>query len=105
MSSYDYGWEKLHNAIHCLAGEGGQAERLINAVSVNLIHIRPAQDLPPQIRDAFIAFMKRLTSVQPSGHEGTIVATVGTLKSTELRQAIGEIISFYDAVCRHMEHD
>ena len=51
--SLSYGWEKLHNAIHSLCGQGSQAARLINAVAYSLIHIDPKNDIPEDIRDEF----------------------------------------------------
>lgn len=105
MNAYSYGWEKLHLAIHSLAGNGSQSERLVNAVAFNLIHIRPEENLPPSVRDEFLEFMQQITATTPTGNEGTIQATVATLDEWERRKAIEKIIGFYDTVCRHMEQD
>ena len=59
--SISYGWEKLNIAIHSLCGKGSQAERLLNAVAYNLIHITPENDLPEDIQDEFKKFMHKIT--------------------------------------------
>ncbi len=39
MSQYGYGWEKLHLAVHSLAGAADQKKRLENAVVFSIIHV------------------------------------------------------------------
>lgn len=103
MSAYSYGWEKLHLAVHSLAGASSQRDRLVNAVVYNLIHIRPENDLSPALRIEFNQFMQDITSVAAKGNEGTVQATVDSLDEVGRSKVIEKIISFYDAVCRHME--
>ncbi|MDH4318645.1 MAG: hypothetical protein OEV64_09670 [Desulfobulbaceae bacterium] len=102
MSTYDYGWEKLHLAVHSLAGASTQKERLVNAVAYNLIHIIPENNLPPELRDEFKQFMEEITSVEAKGNEGRVRATVDSLDEIGTSRAIEKIISLYDTVCRHM---
>ncbi|QQX57447.1 hypothetical protein [Pseudomonas chlororaphis] len=102
MGVYSYGWEKLHLAVHSLAGNSTQAERLVNAIIFNLIHIRPDENLPSSMREEFEEFMNQMSSVKAKGDEGTVEATVSTLDEWGRKQAIEKIISFYDTVCRHM---
>jgi len=97
MSKYSYGWEKLHLAMHSLAGNGTQAERLINAVAFNLIHIRPDENLPPSMHSEFEEFMSYITSSEAKGDEGTVAATVDALDEWGRKLAIEKIIGFYDA--------
>lgn len=101
--SISYGWEKLNIAIHSLCGKGSQAERLLNAVVYNLIHITPENDLPEDIQDEFKKFMHKITAVPAQNNEGTIKATINTLDEIGLSKAIERVISFYDSVCRHSE--
>lgn len=103
MSAYSYGWEKLHLAVHSLAGASPQKERLANAVVYNLIYITPENDLPPELRDEFKQFMEEITSVEIKRNEGTAQATVDSLDEIGTSRAIEKIIGFYDTVCRHME--
>jgi len=99
--SLSYGWEKLHLAVHSLSGQGEQAQRLVNAVVNNLIHITPENDLPEEICNEFHEFMDEITSVEAKGDEGTVQATANTLDEIGLSRAIEKIISFYDTVCRY----
>lgn len=101
--SYSYGWEKLHLAVHSLAGALSQKERLVHAIGNSLIHITPENDLPAELRDEFKEFMTGITSVEVIGNEGRVRATVDSLDEIEMNRAIEKIISFYDAVCRHSE--
>jgi len=94
--SLSYGWEKLHNAIHSLCGQGSQAARLINAVAYSLIHIDPKNDIPKE-------FMDEITAVPAQNNEGSIQATINTLDENGLSEAIEKVIHFYDKVCRHSE--
>lgn len=103
MSSYSYGWEKLHAAVLSLAGASPQKERLVDAVVYNLIYITPENDLPPELRDEFKQFMEEITSVDAKENEGTAQATVDSLDEIGTSRAIGKIIGFYDAVCRHID--
>lgn len=52
MNAHSYGWEKLHLAMHSLAGDGTQAKRLVSAIIFNLIHIRPDENLPPRCKES-----------------------------------------------------
>lgn len=103
MNAYGYGWQKLYGAIHSLAGENSQKERLVNAIAYNLIHITPEKDLPSELRDEFRQFMKKMTSVTAKSNEGTIQATITQLDEIETHRAIEKIISFHDTICRHMK--
>lgn len=89
--------------MYSLAGNGTQAERLVDAVVFNLIQIRPDENLPPSMRSEFEEFMSYISSVKAKGDEGTVAATVNTLDEWSRKQAIEKIIGFYDTVCRHME--
>jgi len=101
--SLSYGWEKLHNAIHLLCGQGSQAARLISAVAYNLIQIDPKNDIPEDIRDEFKEFMDEITAVPAQNKEGSIQATINTLDENGLSEAIEKVIHFYDKVCRNSE--
>lgn len=103
MNAYSYGWEKLHGAMHSLAGIKSQEDRLVNAVTYHLIHITPEKDLPSGMRDEFQQFMKEINSVSAKGDEGTIHATVASLDEVGTSNAVSKIIGFYDSVCRHMK--
>lgn len=102
-NNYSYGWEKLHNAVHCLAGHGDQRVRLVNAIrALHVLRVRPQDKyLPDEIQAEFIEFMEEMTSVEANGGEGNITATVKSLDEMGIRRAIEKIIKFYDTVCHH----
>jgi len=106
MSAYSsYGWEKLHLAVHSLAGASPQKERLVNAIIHNLIHITPENDLPPELQKEFKQFMEEIALVEAEGNESTVQAMVDSLDEIGTNRAIEKIIGFYDTICRHMESD
>ena len=96
-----YGWQKLHLAVHSLCGEGEQAQRLVNAIVYQLIHITPDNDLPEEVRDEFKELMEGVSSVEGQNGEGAVQATVNTFDEIMIDQAIHKIIGLYDTVCRH----
>lgn len=103
--SIDYGWEKLHSAIHCLCGKRDQRSRLASAVgSLHVLvttYEQTKSHLPEADFDEFWEFMKKMTSREAVGDEGNIVATVNHLDEGEISKAVEKIISFYDNICRH----
>src|SRR5262249_42969175 len=105
MIEYGYGWEKLFKAVGTLIGPGPLNKRLADAVIYNVIHINAERDLPPDIRNEFKNFMENISSVEAKGDEGDIQATVNTLDEGEINKAAGDILSFYDSVCRHQPAD
>ncbi len=105
MSLYSYGWEKFHVAVHSLAGALDQKKRLENAILFSLIHIVPERDIPPEILEEFILFMKEISSVSARGDEGTVHATVAGLDEIGVKLAVEKVIGFYDTICRYMPHN
>ena len=63
--------KKLNMAVHSLAGTGSRNERLEEAITFSLDHIRPENDLPPEMRAEFSQFMEEMHSVPAQGDEGT----------------------------------
>ncbi len=100
---YSYGWENLYKAVCCLAGSGeGQRRRLNSAVhALHVLETPKVKYLPDEIQDEFNEFWKEMTSVEATGDEGTITATVNSLDEMGIRRAVEKIINFYDTVCRH----
>lgn len=103
MDPYGYGWEKLHLAVHALAGDGTRKQRLVGAAVYNLIHITPARDIPSELHEDFAQLVKDLTSRQAKGDEGNIQATVDAMSDGDVDRAIEKIISFYDTICQRRE--
>jgi hypothetical protein len=96
-----YAWEKLHCAIHCLAGAGTQQDRLVGA-GMNFVALEP-KDFPAELQDDFIDIKQRMTCVPAQGDEGTLVATAKSLDEIELSSIVKDIISLHDAITRRQE--
>lgn len=89
----DYGWEKLHEAIISLSGSSDIKTRLSSAIS-RLTRLEAPRDLPEEIREEFVEFMTKVTSIEATGDEGKIMATLNTLDETELVELAHNIESF-----------
>ena len=96
-----YAWEKLFLAVGALCGQGSQSERLINATTLGLVHVRP-DDLPAELRGEFIKLMHDLTAVQAEDNEARIQATVETLDTSERENAVRTILVIFSAACRYL---
>ncbi|MFZ0033394.1 MAG: hypothetical protein WAK60_00205 [Sedimentisphaerales bacterium] len=103
-NDYNYGWQQLHGAVHCLAGSGIQRLRLAYAAAALHNHTvlqNPKNHLPKEIRDEYIEFVRKMSSVKATGDEGNFQATVNTLDEMEMNRATEKILSFYDTICRY----
>ena len=96
-----FAWEKLFLAVGALCGQGSQSERLINATTLGLSHVRP-DDLPVELRGEFIQLMHDLTAGQGEGYEARIETTVETLDEAEREHAVRTILVIFSAACRYL---
>jgi len=96
-----YAWEKLHMAIHSLAGTGTQQDRLVGA-GMNLCRLE-GKDFPEDLRDDFLDIKHRMNCVSAQGDEGTLVATARALDELERSSLVKDIISLHDAITRRQE--
>jgi hypothetical protein len=90
-----YTWGKFHGAIHSLAGEGTQRERLHSAYMDNLMRLEIRDEIPLEIKDKFITLKKTLKS-----DEGSIKDFVDNMEESKVKEMIDLIISMYDKVIR-----
>ena len=97
-----FAWEKLYLAVDALCGRGSQADRLVDATTLCLSNIRP-DDLPVELRGAFIQLMEELTAVRADSDEASIRATINSLDASDRDKAIGKILHIFSAICRHFE--
>lgn len=97
---YRYGWEKFHAAVHSLAGEGTIKERLENAYTFNIIHLRCDNDIPEELHGEFNELVAMMTSVDDQN--GSVHATVYAMDELERSRVIEKIIGIYDSICRYM---
>ncbi len=95
-----YGWEKFHAAMNTLTGPGSQKERLMNAYSYNLVHIKKT-NVPGDVWDELNQFSKDMTKIQVNGNGGSIKATVQEMNNLEVDGMIKKILYMHDSVVRH----
>jgi hypothetical protein len=101
---YSYGWQQLYSAVLCLADLGDIRKRLAFAAAAlhnSEVLRNPKSHLPKEIRDEYIEFVRKMSSVKATGDEGNFQATVNTLDEMEMKRAAEKIISFYDTICRY----
>lgn len=95
-----YAWNQLRLAVHCLAEDGSQRERLALAISEHFICLRP-KDLPLTWRPEFTSVIDRLCVNRVLDHDVSIRRMVRTLNDEEVGAMIGSILRLYDAVTRY----
>ncbi|MBJ9886425.1 MULTISPECIES: hypothetical protein [Citrobacter] len=100
--SLSYAWEKFHIAVLTLAGTGSTKERLSNAYIFSIGHIKTSEDIPADLREKFENLCDTLTSVDPTGQEGKVQATIAQMDELEISKVTEDIISFYDTLCRRL---
>lgn len=105
MVNYAQGWQNLRAAVNTLAGTGDQKQRLESAIILNMSGIKPAPDLPPEIREDFIAFMRQMCSQRTHDSEGAVWEMIRQMGRLERQQAVMRIIDFYDVVNRAIGSD
>jgi len=102
---YDYAWEKLHTAMHSLAGEGPLRERRMNAI-LSFFTLRQGKggpQVPPEIRNKFDEFWRQLKVETPEGKQKTREEVIEAMSDQQVRECVATIISMYDGVARHQE--
>jgi len=88
-------------AIHSLAGEGTQRERLVG-VGMNLIRLE-TKDFPDDLQEQFLDIKRRMSSIPAKGDEGTLVATARALDELELSSLVKDIVRLHDEITRRQE--
>lgn len=81
--SISYGYQKLREAVYALTGPSSQSDRLVAAMTP-LFQLVPDDDIPAEIREDLKVLKERLSSVEPTGDEGAIKATVNQFGEVSL---------------------
>lgn len=90
-----YGWEQFHKVIYTLASNpSGIKKRLITAYVYHLSNIRK-KELPEDIQDDFRKIHEELTKVKPSGHEGSVAASVNAMDDSKASEIAEKIVSMF----------
>lgn len=93
-----YPHEKFSSAVGSMAtSPKSLQDRVADAVVYDLIHLK-SDDLPEAIRYRFTEVIRRLTSVEPTGSEGSVSATMNQMSTDEAIKVAVEILGMADAV-------
>ena len=103
---YDYPWEKLYDAVRCLAGSGTLQNRVNNALLCFHTLKVHGIGLPASIKSRLDQLWAAFETATPVGDEGQWRASINAMTEDELSDRAMDIVSIYDAICRHQEpHD
>ena len=72
-------------------------ERLSDAFNYDLIHVK-ASDLPQHLQLQFSTLIKRVTSVEPTNQEGSLVATISKMTTDEVVDIAHKIQFLYHEI-------
>jgi hypothetical protein len=101
--SQGYAWEKLYNAVLGMAASPASLQqRIAAAYSGSLMRITAYDDLPADLESLFGDIMKALSTTEPKGDEGSIMASALALTDREAEDIARKIVGLYDQVsARH----
>ena len=98
--SYAYIWEKFFATVDTLAiGDDGIRERLINAVTFNLLMLQNNDFPEDDLRGKYEKLMDELTKEQAAGNEGTVRATIEKMPLEEASEIARKIVSMFAEIC------
>lgn len=97
--SLGYTWEKFYVAVETLVGQGSIQDRLCGAYSSALMRLEP-KDLPKDLRADFIELERKLTSVEPTGDEGSIAASTKAMSADDAEKLAKQIVSMFNDIAR-----
>ena len=86
---YEYAWEKLHDAVHCLVGIGALRER-VNRALLALLTLKVHKTGLPRVQDR----LAKLLGAQ---------ASIDAMTEIELYTHANEIVDLYGVICRYRE--
>jgi hypothetical protein len=89
-----YALEKLTYAVHALATADNVRARLFEA-SMDLLRVRADQLPDEQMRRDFEWIRTKLTSVTPTGNEGTVVATLRGISDEDAEIVVCRILDLH----------
>ena len=89
-----YPHEKFSRAIGSMAtSPKSLQERIADAYIYNIIHVK-IEEVPEDIRFKFENLQERLTSVQPTGDEGSVMASIKEMSTDEAIEIANDIFLF-----------
>lgn len=100
--SLGYVHEKFSLAVDSMATSPASIQqRVANAYIFHLIHLK-ADELPEEIRMDFSVMKQQLTSAEPVGDEGSVMASVDKMSEDEAVTIARKIAYMHDIVNSHL---
>jgi hypothetical protein len=101
--SLGYIWEKFYATVSCLAsGSSPIQDRIANCYTDQLIRLTSEDfdGLPNEFLDDFREITQQFNRVEPSGDEGSALATARAMSDYEASQLGERIVGMYDKITR-----
>ncbi len=90
--------EIFTKAIHIIATTSDPIQkRIANAFNYELVGLGP-EELPAGVRDKFVQIRAKVTSIRPTGDEGSINATTAEMSNETAEEIANELWDIYQAI-------
>jgi len=99
--SLDYVHEKFSAAIESMAASPESLQRRIADAYLSQLMRLNADDLPDEIRMDFKIVSEQLTSCEPAGNEGSVMASVNQMNDSDALEIARRIVHMSDVVNAH----
>ena len=97
--SVGYGYEKLWLAVVGMAQSPAPLrKRLSDAYTFNLMHIRPEENLPADLRAAFADIQADFRTTAAEAGEGTAAASARAMSDDTAEEVARKIVSLFDQI-------
>ncbi len=101
----NYGWEKFYTGVLTLAqGDWPVRRRLAEAYVSSIMHVRPDEDLPPELRQDFAYIKDALSRVPAKGDEGSAASSAAALDDLEVHKIVEKIVTMADSLAKYGPH-
>lgn len=97
-----FAWERFHLALMSLVGEGTLKKRLGDAFVHCLLEIKPENDLPREVWQAFAALQSALTVKSTIPDERNVRASIATMSEDQALDCARQIVTLYDQIARQL---
>lgn len=97
MKNY-YPHEKFTGAVRGMAvSPKSLQERIADAYIYHIMHVK-TEEVPDDVKFKFEGIRERLTSVEPVGGEGSVMASVRDMSDNEAMEIANGIVDIYDHI-------
>ena len=90
--------EKFSKAVYSMATSPKPLrERIADAYIFNISHVK-IEEVPETVRSKFSNLIERLTSVEPTANEGSVIASVQQMSTEEAIEIANDILYIADII-------